>query len=236
MKPGDGRFRSLPSGNPLGLAALLGFYLASCGGEPAAEVPRQANLAIALDAPVVEEEDSGSPPIDSIFTIIEDLSGDGEADSLELRIASPRIEDPFRWAVRIWVGGELVFEHEAVDSYWDQFFGEPGFAGTSGDREEDKAAYYFDYLPSNLFHRAQRVAESAIFDRNSPASVYQVVARELHERGVVDQDTVQEIIEQIVERLQAGTVVLMIPRSPGLSEFPRIYIKEVREFVPFVVW
>ena len=91
-----------------------------------------------LDTVEGEKKNSEFPPVDSIFTIIEDLTADGEADSLELRVVGPRMEDPFSWTVRIWVRDELVFEHEAVDSYWDQFFGEPGYAGTSGNREQDK--------------------------------------------------------------------------------------------------
>lgn len=234
MNPDDGRFNTLPSGHLLGLAALGGFVLFSCGGEPSTESSADPNLATSLESVEGERMSPEFPPVDSTFTIIEDLTADGEADSLELRVVGLSLDDPFSWTVRIWVRSELVFEHEAVDSHWDQFFGEPGFAGNSGNREQDRAAYYLDYLPSNLIHRARRETGHSIFDRDSPAGVYQVVARELLERGVVDEGSVREIIDEVVERLQAGTVVLLMPGSPG--NLPLIYIEELGEFVPFVVW
>jgi hypothetical protein len=236
MDPHDGRFNPRPPGRLLGLAALVGLVLCSCGGEPPPESSAHPNLAVHSDTVRLEEGSREFPPVDSIITIIEDLTGDGEADSLELRVFGLRMEDPFEWTVRIWVAGEIVFEHQAIDSAQDRHFGELGYAGNSGNREQDKAGYYFDFLPGNLFHRAQRGPESAIFDRNSFAGVYHVLPRELKERGLVDDGTVQEIIEQVAERLQAGTVVIMIPRSPVLSHFPRIYIEQLGEFVPFVEW
>jgi len=150
-----------------GHGSRFAWLLCSCGLRSSAEDSEDANVeedAATLSAP---DQNPESSMIDSTSTIIEDLTGDWESDSLELRVSGPSMEDPFSWAVRIRVRGELVFEHEAVDSYWDQFFGEPGFGGTSGNQEQDKAMYYFDYLPGNLFHRAQRPAGSAIFDKNS---------------------------------------------------------------------
>jgi len=52
----------------------------------------------------------------------------------------------------------------------------------------------------------------------------------------VDDQTVRRIIEGVVKRLQEGTVLLSIPKSPCLSEFPLIYVPEVREFVPVFTW
>ncbi|MCK5651204.1 MAG: hypothetical protein KAJ42_07500 [Gemmatimonadetes bacterium] len=228
--------------NLLFLAACVAWVLCSCSQRSSAENPEDTNLEKAVGTFAAVDERQEAPTFDSTFTIIEDLTADGEPDSLELRVLGPRMEDPFKWTVRIWVQGELVFEHEVVDSLIDRHFGEPGIWGESGvwglsgNREQDKAFYYFDELPRRIFQRDQFEAGGAVFDRNSPAGVYLVLARELHERGLVDEQTVQEIIEQVVKRLQAGTVVLSIPISPVRSEFPRIYIAEVGEFVPFIVW
>lgn len=236
MDPDDGRFNTRPSGRLLGLAALVGLVLCSCGGEPSAERSTHPHLAEVLDTAKLEEGSREFLPVDSTFIIIEDLTSDGEADSLELRVLGPRMEDPFSWKVRIWVRGELVFEHEAVDTHWDQFFGQPGFAYTSRSREEDKAQYYLDELPKRIVDRAQFEATSPVFDPHSPAGVSRTLMRELRERGLADEHVVRGIIEDVEGRMRAGTVLLSIPQSPGLSEFPRIYVEEVGEFIPVFVW
>jgi len=240
MDSDDGRFNLLPTGSLLGLAALIGLVLCSCGGEPSAESPRHANLAKALDTVEVQKESPDFSTIDSIFTIIADLTADGEADSLELRVVGPRMEDPFTWTLRIWVQSELVFKHEVVDSLLDGLFGKnESWAesfGLTGNRERDKAWYYLDELPRRIIDRAQFQATSGIFDPNSPAGVSRTLSRELSERGLEDEQVVRGIIERVEERLMTGTVLLSIPKSPFLSEFPRIYVEEVEEFVPVFVW
>ncbi len=218
------------------MAAYVAWVLSSCSPRSSAENPEDASLEKAVDTVAALDERPESPTFDSTFTIIEDLTADGEPDSLELRVLGPRMKDPFKWTVRIWVQGELVFEHEAVDSLIDRHFGEPGSWNLSGNREQDKAFYYLDELPRRIVEKAQFPAGHAIFDRNSPAGVYRTLARRLHERGLVDEQTVQEIIEQVVMRLQAGAAVLSIPISPVRSDYPLIYMAELGEFVPFMVW
>ncbi len=228
--------------NLLILAAFVGWVTCSCGPKSPAENPEDANLAEAVDTVAAQNESPEFPPFDSTFTIVEDLTADGEPDSLELRVVGPRMESPFEWTVRIWVRGELVFEHEVVDSLIDGLFGETGSWGGSGsfgftgNREQDKAWYCFEELPRRIIDRAQFRAGSAIFDRNSPAGVFRTLTRELYERGLVDDQTVQGIIEPVVKRLQTGTVLLSMPINPFLSEFPLIYIAELGEFVPVFVW
>jgi hypothetical protein len=68
-------------------------------------------------------------------------------------VVGPRLKDPSSWAVRVWVEGELAFEHEAVDSLIDGLSGEAGSRGEaesfdlSWNRERDKAFCLLDELP-----------------------------------------------------------------------------------------
>jgi len=183
---------------------------------------------------------SESLQFDSTFTIIEDLTEDGEPDSLVVRVVGSGMEHPFGWTVGIWVRRELVFEYAVVDSLIDGLFGETdtgvGSFGLTGNRERDKAWYYFESLPSRVIERTQFEAGSAIFDRDSPAGVQRTLTRELREGGLVDDRAVQGIIDGVVRRLQEGTILLSIPKSPFLSEFPRIYVAEVGEFIPVFTW
>ena len=240
MDPVDGRFKTPTSGSLLGLTALFGLVLCSCRGEPSTGGPRQGHLAAATDTVGVQNGSPEFAPIDSIFTIIDDLTGDGEADSLKLRVIGSSMESPFEWTARIWVRGELAFEHEAVDSLTDALFGDTESRaesyGLTGVREQDKTWYYLEELPRRLIDKAQFQATSAIFDANSPAGVSRTLSRELGERGLRDEQVLRGIIERAEERLKAGTVLLSIPRSPFQSEFPRIYVEEVGEFVPVFVW
>ena len=200
------------------------------------------DLAEDQDAVELEKGTRELPPVDSTFIIVDDLTADGEADSLELRVLGPRMEEPFSWTVRIWVRGKLVFEHVAVDSLVDRIFGGPGthsgaeVFGLTGNREEDKAFYYFESLPKRIIDRAQFGAEYANFDRNSPSGVHRTLARELKRRGLANEQTVEAITERIVTELRSGTVLISIPVNPFISQFPLIYIEELGEFVPVFVW
>ena len=204
--------------------------------------PEATNIPVAVDTLPIPNERPGSPGFDSTFTMVQDLTADGEPDSLVLQVFGRGMEDPFRWTVRIWVKSELVFEHEAVDSLVDRIFGGPGsFGGAetfglSGDRDRDKTFYYFESLPKRVIVKAQFDAESAIFDRDSPAGVYTTLAREWSGRGLANEQSIEEIAERAVKELQSGTILISIPISPFTSRFPLIYNPELGEFIPVFVW
>jgi hypothetical protein len=100
-------------------AVLLGCVICSCGPRSPEENPEDADPGRAAETAADREEWLESSPFDSTITIIDDLTADGEPDSLELRVVGSRMEDPFEWTVRIWVRGVVVFEHEMVDSLID---------------------------------------------------------------------------------------------------------------------
>jgi len=63
-----------------------------------------------------------------------------------------------------------------------------------------------------------------------------VAPRELREIGITDEARISSIVDGIADRLRKGALILAVPVSPARSEYPRIFVPEVGQFVVFYNW
>jgi hypothetical protein len=227
-----------PICTPLRLASLLlPLWTLSCAsdGDPA-----NRSHYLAGEPPGVSGAQlapSASPQVDSVMVALADLTGDGVADTVRIHVQGESLLHPFRWSVEVRHGGTVLFRHEAEDSAFDGFFGDPGFAGDSGSREEDKLHYYFSQLPERMVQPLQWDQDaSPLRSRDYPGGPFEVVPRELREMGITDEARISSIVDGIADRLRKGALILAVPVSPAQSEYPRIFVPEIGQFVVFYNW
>jgi hypothetical protein len=171
------------------------------------------------------------------MVVLADLTGDGVADTVRIHVQGESLLHPFRWSVEVRHGGVVVFRHEADDSAFEGFFGDPGFAGESGSREEDKLHYYFSRLPEMMVQPLQWDEDtSPLQSRDYSGGPFEVVPRELREMGITDEARISSMVDGIVNRLEKGTLILVVPISPAETEYPRIFVPDIGQFVVFYNW
>lgn len=222
----------------LKLASLL-VPLWATGCAPGAEQEGTAQHLAAL--PAVGEAAGvvavAHSPVDSVMFVLADLTGNGMMDTVRLQVRSEDLSQPFHWSLEVRADGDVLFRHEADDSAFDRFFGHPGFAGNSGDRETDKLHYYFSRLPERVVQPLQWDEErSPLRSRDYPGGPFEVLPGELRALGITDEARISAIVDAVVARLKKGVQILSVPASPVLDEYPRIFVPEIGRFVTFYHW
>jgi hypothetical protein len=216
---------------------LLCLWTLSCAPD-AGSANRTQDLAVQPSGETgAQAAFSSSSPVDSVMVVLADLTGDEAPDTVRIHVQGESLLHPFRWSVEVRHGGGVLFRHEADDSSFDELFGDLGFAGNSGSREEDKLHYYFSRLPEMMVQPLQWDEESSpLRSRDYSGGPFEVVPRELREMGITDEARISAIVDGIVDRLRRGTLILVVPISPVQSEYPRIFVPEIQQFVDFYRW
>jgi hypothetical protein len=167
-----------------------------------------------------------------------DVTGDGIADEIRLDLKGENWNKPFKWTLTISAKGKVIFEHSSDDAWLDKFFNDSGYVNESCKSYlECKQQYYLKDLLDHLFVRTDLSPNYHAYDKSNSGSVYVVAKEELQKKFKLSTEEANKTVDWMVSKLKTGKVqVLYLPKSPVQSEFPRMYVDKVGQFVTIYEW
>jgi hypothetical protein len=176
--------------------------------------------------------------IDQVLVKHLDVTGDGIDDEIRLDIKGENWNTPLRWTLTISSKDKILFKHSADDSWLDKFFNDSGYVNDTCKSYLDcKKQYYMKDLLDHLFVRTDLSPNFHAYDKSNSGSVYAVAKAELQNKFKLSEEEANKAVDWMVSKLKTGKVqVLYVPKSPVQSEFPRMYVDRVGQFVTIYEW
>lgn len=167
-----------------------------------------------------------------------DVTGDGIGDDIILNIKGENWNKPFKWMLTISAKGKIIFKHTSDDTWLDKFFNDRGYVNeTCKLYLECKKQYYLKDLPDHLIIKTDLSQNNHAYDKSNPGSVHFAAKKELTKTLKLSEAEATKTVEWMTKKLKTGQVpVLYVPKSPVQSEFPKMYVDKVGQFVTIYEW
>jgi hypothetical protein len=120
----------------------------------------------------------------------------------------------------------------------DKFFNDKEYVNDTCTSYIDcKKQYYLTEIMTHLFVKTDLSVNSHAFDRNNPGSIHTIAKQELMDKYHLSVTEALETVDWMITKLNTKqTQVLYVPRSPVMSELPRMYVDRVGAFVTIYQW
>jgi hypothetical protein len=167
-----------------------------------------------------------------------DVTGDGIDDDLILHITGESWSRPFNWTLIIVSKGKTIFERKSDDTWLDAFFSDKGYVNeTCASYLECKKQYYLKDLINALIVKTDLSPNIHAYDKGNSGSIHFIAKKELMDEFHLSESEANKTIDWMIEKLKTKeTPILYVPISPVQSEFPRMYVDRVGQFVTIYEW
>jgi hypothetical protein len=167
-----------------------------------------------------------------------DVTGDGIDDDIVLHLKGETWNKPFKWTLTIISRGKTIFEHKSGDTWLDAFFNDKGYVNkTCPSYLECKKQYYLKDLINNLVVKTDLSPNIHAYDKSNLGSIHSIAKKELMTKFHLSEAEAIKTVDWMINKLKTKeTPVLYVPISPVQSEFPRMYVDRVGQFVTIYEW
>jgi hypothetical protein len=167
-----------------------------------------------------------------------DVTGDGIDDDIVLHIKGENWNKPFKWTLTIASSGKTIFEHKSNDAWLDGFFNDKGYVNdTCASYLECKKQYYLNDLMKYLIKKTDLSPNIHAYDKSNSGSIHIVARKELIDKFHLSEADAIKTIDWMINKLRTKEAsVLYVPISPVQSEFPRMFVDRVSNFVAIYEW
>jgi hypothetical protein len=185
-----------------------------------------------ISSPAISQE------IDRKFTYSADLTGDGRSESIVLAMHGAAIDKPFKWSLTVTDrDNHILFKVEKDDSWFDKFFGDPGYMDGCAGYEQCKRRYYFEERPKE-FSNCLKGGETKKLAASSAASLGFDNSSESVRDFLEERKTSPAVIDAALKELRSA---LTSTRTNSLCYQEHVqdhgeylvWLKSVGEFVPY---
>ena len=185
----------------------------------------------ALTACEPDKSDDVQPAVDTVLTREVDVDGDGEADSVRLRLTAQRIDQPFTHKLTILSKGEVILERSATDE-WDADFADSSFTAPCTGYERCKRSWYFEQYLATIV-QAPSILGDGILDRAVPGNIYETATGHLTRHCGATREAAETAVDSAVARIKAGRLAIVFDHAaPVQTGTPTVWFPEFRCFAP----
>lgn len=175
--------------------------------------------------------------VDETITKQIDVTGDGKVDIIVLKLKGKDLLHPFVWTLEITSNGEQIFNHTSDDVWLDKNFHDQGFVLHCEGYVQCKHKYYYHDLLDNLFIKTDLSANPHAFDISNQGSIHWIAKKYLVNKHDLTENKAEKIIQKMMLQIKTGsTSIMYVPISPVQTEFPQMYVEEIRDFVTIYHW
>jgi hypothetical protein len=188
-----------------------------------------ASVAYTSSCPQVPDDRKS---IDKIVSRYVDVDGDGVEDKIELHVMGKDFFSPFRWQLKIYSKGTIIYQQSKDNARIEPLFSDPNYIGGCTGYAECKCQWFFEKFLGRLIVGRDRFAD-AVFDKSTPNSIYVTMKQHLKKEYKENPNLVDKAIQNAAIRLRSGkAVAIVVPDEPEMPTPPMIWMPEFRRFVP----
>ena len=168
-------------------------------------------------------------PIDRVLSRLVDVTGDGDNDKIELHVKGKDFHSPFKWELRIYSKGRVIYQKSGNNERIEPFFSEKGYITGCEGYDDCKCKWFFhDYLDQMIIKMSSD--NVGVFDKAAPNSIYGTAIKSLRNK---DPKIVDKAIGNAVKRLLSGkAVAIQAFDEPEITTPPMVWMPEFNRFVP----
>ena len=197
---------------------------------------RRVSVAIALAALASTgcqrpDADGVAPAVDTVLTREVDVDGDGQADSVRLRLTAQRFDQPFTHALTIIAGGRTILERSVTDD-WDEDFRDSSFTEPCVGYERCKREWYFEDYLATVVQAPAELGEGA-FDRTVGGNIYANAIPHLMRHCGATREAAEVAVDSAVMRMKSGRIPIVFDQVvPARQGIPTAWFPEFGCFAP----
>jgi hypothetical protein len=171
-------------------------------------------------------------PIDQIISKLADVDGDGIDDKIELHVKGKDFYSPFKWELKIYSKGKIIYQRSGSNERIVPFFSEQNYIGDCSGYDDCKCKWFFhDYLEQMIVKLSSD--NVGVFDKSAPNSIYATAKKYLNKEYKKNPKLAEKAINNAVKRLLSGrALAIQVFDEPEMPTPPMVWMPEFRRFVP----
>ena len=172
--------------------------------------------------------------MDRTFTAQGDVTGDGKKETLRIHITGASINSPFTWKLTILSDEDkIIYAVKRNDAWLDKFFSDDDCVTNCSGYLACKEKYYFSDLPHEIFESLKPYIKAWELDKFRLKNLQDTAGAYLKKQGLKKEKINTVILEMQRTLSSPPYFVLQVPSSAVQGDPPKIWVKSLREFVPY---
>jgi hypothetical protein len=162
-----------------------------------------------------------------------DVTGDGKADQIQLRVKGNSYTTPFFWTLTIFAGGNEIYSYSSHDKDADELFSYYFKKEECKDYLDCKKKYYFHDILNRIVIPKTGYDIDGITNRSFETTLYHVGGAYLSKCCGIAGKQAESILSAMETRIRNGSAILIsVPYNPVKDQPPMMYAPEVERFIP----
>ena len=172
-------------------------------------------------------------PIDKEIVRHIDLTGDGQDETVTLRVQGKSLYSPFSWTLTIQSKGKQMLKFDGDGAWFDKFFNDENYVGGCKGYAECKEKFFFHDILDRLVVPPSGYSVEGILNKSASNTLYAIGGAYLEKCCGIRGKEADTILSGMAARLRSGkAIVINTFTSPETVDPPMIFAPEIDRFVP----